>query len=151
MDRSRGVSVDVILPLVIRPGSNWHMLYFNSQQYHNKGVFQEVTQDRWLFVILCSQQLYQKPLEYTLLRQSMPKIHGASGPVTIECFSHLSPVKLTSVSNTDNCWHLPVTPVIQVGSVPYTLMAPVYAVHQCLPDPYTSVDLMCQATESRES
>lgn len=81
----------------------------------------------------------------------MPRIHGASGPVTIECFSHLSAVKLTSVSNTDNCWHLPVTPVIQVGSVPYTLMAPAYAVHHCLPDPYTSVDLICQATESRES
>ena len=48
----------------------------------------------------------------------MPRIQGASGPVTMGCFSHLSPVKLTSASNTDNSWHPPVTPEIQMGSVP---------------------------------
>jgi len=34
------------------------------------------------------------------------------------CLSHLSPVKLTSASSTDNSWHPPVTPEIQMGSVP---------------------------------
>ena len=48
----------------------------------------------------------------------MPRIQGASGLVTMECFSHLSPVKLTSASNTDNSWHPPVAPEIQMGSVP---------------------------------
>jgi len=34
------------------------------------------------------------------------------------CFSHLPPVKLNSASNTDNSWHPPVTPEIQMSSVP---------------------------------
>jgi len=48
----------------------------------------------------------------------MPRIQEASKPATMVCFSHLSPVKLTSVSNTDNYWHPPVTPEIQLCSVP---------------------------------
>lgn len=51
-----------------------------------------------------------------LLRQSMPRIQGASRPVPPGCFSHLSPVKLTLVSNTDSSWQLPVPPEIQMGS-----------------------------------
>lgn len=47
----------------------------------------------------------------------MPRIEGASGPVTMRSFCHLSPVKLTSASITDNSWHPPVTPEIQMGSV----------------------------------
>jgi len=48
----------------------------------------------------------------------MPRIQGASGPVTMGCISNLSPVKLASDSSTDNSWHHPVTPEIQMGSMP---------------------------------
>ena len=48
----------------------------------------------------------------------MPRIQAASGPLTVECFCHLSPYKFTSASNTDNSWHPPVSPGIQRGSVP---------------------------------
>lgn len=46
----------------------------------------------------------------------MPRIHDASGPVTIGLFCHSFPVQLTSASNTDSCWDPPVTPEIQVNS-----------------------------------
>ena len=60
-------------------------------------------------------------LKYPLLRQSVPRMHGASGPVTMGCFCHPFPVRLTSASNTDSCWDPPVTTEIQMGSVPIYL------------------------------
>jgi len=59
-------------------------------------------------------------LKYSLMRQSTSRTHEASGSVTIGCFCHLSPVRLTSASNIDNCWYHPVTPEIHMGSsAPY--------------------------------
>ena len=77
-------------------------------------------------------------LKSPLLRQSLRRIQGACGPVTVGCFCHLSPVKLTSASSTDNCWPPHVARDPEGFCAPCTLMAPVYAVHQCLPKPSTS-------------
>ncbi|KAK4807039.1 LOW QUALITY PROTEIN: hypothetical protein QYF61_018380 [Mycteria americana] len=41
VDGSHGVSVSPILPPVHLPGSSRHLLFFNSQQAHNGGIFQE--------------------------------------------------------------------------------------------------------------
>lgn len=92
------------------PSSNCHLLVFNFQQSHNEGVF--LYQAGWI-TDLC---IHSSCRKCPLLRKSMLRIPGASEPVTIQCFCHLSPVKLTSASNTDNSWHPLVTPEIQMGS-----------------------------------
>lgn len=53
-------------------------------------------------------------LKYPLLRESMARIYGASGLVTIGCFCHLFHVRFTS----DNDWDPSVTPEIQMCSAP---------------------------------
>lgn len=99
----------ILLP-VHCPSSNCHLLVFNLQQSHNEGVF--LYQAGWI-TDLC---IHSSCRKCPLLRKSMLRIPGASEPVTIQCFCHLSPVKLTSASNTDNSWHPLVTPEIQMGS-----------------------------------
>lgn len=122
-DGNQRISIGVILPLVCHHGSNGHLLFFNLQQAHNRGIFQEVRQGRQLFNLLYIHGGYTKThwynfgsLKYPFLGQSMPRIHGASGLVTIGAFA--SPVKLVPASNRHNCWDSPVTPEIQVGSMP---------------------------------
>ena len=53
MNGGQRVLVCVILPPVHRPGSSWHLLFFNSQQSHNKSIFWEARQCRELFDLLC--------------------------------------------------------------------------------------------------
>lgn len=48
----RVVLIGVILPLVCHHGSNWHLLFFNLQQAHNRGIFQDIRQGRQLFNLL---------------------------------------------------------------------------------------------------
>lgn len=48
--------------------------------------------------------------KYPLPRKPMPRIHRASGPVTMGCLCHSFLVKLTSASTTVSCWDPPVTP-----------------------------------------
>jgi len=57
-------------------------------------------------------------LKYPLLRESIPRMHGASGPVTMGCFCQSCPVRLTSASNTLSFWDSPVTPEMQMDSDP---------------------------------
>lgn len=57
-------------------------------------------------------------LKYPLLRWSKTKDTWRRWAITIGCFWHLSPVRLTSASNTDNWWHPPLTPQIQMGPSP---------------------------------
>ncbi|KAK4810847.1 hypothetical protein QYF61_008819 [Mycteria americana] len=47
MDGNQGVSVGVILPPVHRCGSNWHLLFFDPQQPHNRRVLRETRQGYW--------------------------------------------------------------------------------------------------------
>ncbi|KAK4810652.1 hypothetical protein QYF61_007389 [Mycteria americana] len=44
MDGNQGVSVGAILPPVHRCGSNWHLLFFDPQQPHNRRVLRETRQ-----------------------------------------------------------------------------------------------------------
>jgi len=85
-------------------------------------------------------------LKYPLPRQSIPRMHGASGPVTMGCFWHSCPVRLqppvhsalgTPLSLPKCKWTLTL----------WNLMALKYTVHQCPLELYTLVDLTCQATE----
>ena len=46
----------------------------------------------------------------------MPKMHGASGPVTIGCFFHSFPVRLTSAFTKVKSCDPPVTPAIETDS-----------------------------------
>jgi len=48
----------------------------------------------------------------------MPRMQGASGPVTMGCFCHSFPVRLPSASNAVSRWDPPVTPEIQMDSDP---------------------------------
>jgi len=57
-------------------------------------------------------------LKYPLLRQSIPRMHGASDPGTMGCFCHSCPVRLTSASNTLSSWDPPITPEMQMDSDP---------------------------------
>lgn len=56
-------------------------------------------------------------LKYPLRRKSMPRVHRASGPVTIGCFFHSFPVWLTLASSKVNCCSPLVSP-IETGSAP---------------------------------
>lgn len=61
-------------------------------------------------------------LKYPLTRQSMPRMYGPSGLVTMGYFYHSFPgLRLISDSNTVSCWDLPVTPEIQMAYAPAQL------------------------------
>lgn len=109
--------------MVQHPGSHGHLLFFDVQQSHDTGILQEAGQGKHMFHISESMATASKAhhclfgsLNYPLLRQSVPRIHGISELAAAVYFCHLSPVKLTSATNTDSFWDLPVNPEIQMGS-----------------------------------
>lgn len=78
---------------------------------------------------------YQYPfvsLKYPLLRQTMPKIHGASELVTMVCLFHTFLVTLTSASNTLSYREPPTPQKYKCVWAPYTLVLLHYNVCQYL-------------------
>lgn len=59
-DKNQKVLDSVTLPLVHHGGGNWHLLFFNSQHGRNRGIFQEVREDRQLFNLLYTLGGYTK-------------------------------------------------------------------------------------------
>ena len=81
----------------------------------------------------------------------MPRIHGASRPVTIGCFCYSFQVRLTSASNTGCSWDPCITPEYRWILPLCNLIIWEHTVHRCLLELYMSVGLMCQAIESTQS
>lgn len=93
-----------------------------------------------------------RSLKYPLLRQPIPGIQGASGPVTTGHFSHLSPAQFPPASKTDDSWHRLVNPEIQMGSEPlYPNGTSVHYAPVSTKALYASVGLLCQAIKSNTS
>jgi len=150
MNGDKGVLVSAILSSVHRCGRDWHLLFFNPQQPHKGRILQETRQNGQMFNFFRLQSSYTKspPIPLWVLEIPSPKMHEASGPVTMGCFCHSCPVRLTSASNTLSSWDPPVTPEIQMDSDP--LKSDGIKVH-CAPVSTRALyswDLTCQAIES---
>lgn len=121
----RGVLVGVILLILHCCGSHQYLFFFNPQPPHSRGVLwetrQEVQSPNFLCLYGCPKSLIFGSLKYPLLRQSVPRMHRASGPVTVGRVCHLFPARVTSASSTVMCWDPPVTPEIEMGFAPQYL------------------------------
>ena len=76
MNGNQGVSVGAILPPVHRGGSDWHLLVFDLQQPHNRGVLRETRQGGQLFNSLHLQGSYTKspPVPFWVLEIPSPEV-----------------------------------------------------------------------------
>jgi len=111
-----------------------------------------------LFDLLCVHSGYTKSPSVPLRVPEVPSPEASDAKdtrgfwvVTMGCFSHLSPVKLTRASSTGNSQHPPVTPEIRMGSVP---LHPAGTRVHCAPVPTKALyceGLMSQTIKSTQS